>query len=51
MTNKNIIFEEKSEIVEQIRFDADQFITVVKAEKSSDGLNLEWLLNIKVQPS
>jgi len=35
MTNKNIIFEEKSEIVEQIRFDADQFITVVKAEKSS----------------
>ena len=35
MTNKNIIFEEKAEIVEQIRFDADQFITVVKAEKSS----------------
>ena len=35
MKNKNIIFEEKSEIVEQIRFDADQFITVVKAEKSS----------------
>lgn len=35
MTSKNIIFEEKAEIVEQIRFEADQFITIVKAEKSS----------------
>ena len=35
MTNKDIIFEEKAEIVDQVRFEADQFITIVKAEKSS----------------
>ena len=35
MTNKDIIFEEKAEIIEQIRFEADQFITILRAEKSS----------------
>lgn len=35
MTNKDIIFEEKAEIVDQVKFEADQFITIVKAEKSS----------------
>ena len=35
MTNKDIIFEEKAEIVDQVKFEADQFVTIVKAEKSS----------------
>ena len=35
MTNKDIIFEEKAEIVDQLKFEADQFVTIVKAEKSS----------------
>jgi hypothetical protein len=35
MTNKDIIFEEKAEIVDQVKFEADQFVAIVKAEKSS----------------
>ena len=35
MTNKDIIFEEKAEIIDQVKFEADQFVTIVKAEKSS----------------
>jgi len=35
MTNKDIIFEEKAEIVDQVKFESDQFVTIVKAEKSS----------------
>lgn len=35
MRNKDIIFEEKAEIVDQVKFEADQFVTIVKAEKSS----------------
>ena len=37
MTNKDIIFEEKAEIVDQVKFEADQFVTIVKAEKSSQA--------------
>ena len=35
MTNKDIIFDEKAEIIDQVKFEADQFVTIVKAEKSS----------------
>ena len=35
MSNKGTVFEETAEVVEQLRFEADQFVTIVKAEKSS----------------
>ena len=35
MTKKDIIFEENAEIIDQVKFEADQFVTIVKAEKSS----------------
>ena len=35
MANTGIIFEETAEVVEQLKFEAGQFVTIVKAEKSS----------------
>ena len=35
MANTEIIFEETAEVVEQLKFEADQFVTIIKAKKSS----------------
>ena len=38
MANKGTIFEETAEVVEQLKFEAGQFVTIVKAEKSSQTM-------------